>query len=487
MCLTNKLILGIIAAMAAVVAQPAAAQAQPAAAQAQEPDHVSAEPDHIVERSDFSRWVDGAYVGHAWGETRTTLEAAGPGQPGGTRTGTWYLLEETLRDLRAEARGLDLSGRGRYSSGALGCLRDDYAEGSGGGARAPSLQGLLDIAGASYPRGFPAGGWKEGVPASDNLIIGASFVAPGTRLVNLRGQALRLPFLAEYRVTGRSPYLGRDSIEVRAKFATRLQGPVAGLAAAKGSHDLDIRLDAHTGAPIFLRDSFDETFGFAQGGSERRSGSNLVFWKGGDGGDRGSLVAILKDKLGALPVPKSIDPRAGAPGIPPDAGNPALPTRPAPALPPSASPPAASGASLSPPPLSAPPLEVIALAGPDLEVAEGEGGVVLRILDLRFRADSAELLPGESGRLDTIAKALLAAPGGRSFLVEGHAASAGKPQGELDLSKQRAKTIVDALSKRGIPASRFIWRGLGSSRPIAPNTDDQGRARNRRVEITILD
>ncbi|MFZ4614650.1 MAG: OmpA family protein [Rectinemataceae bacterium] len=473
------MIRGFIAAMVMAQAQPAAAQAQPAAAQAQE-------PEHITERSDFSRWVDGAYVGHAWGETRITLEAARPGQPGVTRSGDWYLLEETLRDLRAEARGLDLSGRGRYSSGALGCLRDDHAEGSGGFARAPTLQGLLDIAGASYPRGFPAGGWKEGVPASDNLIIGASFVAPGTRLVTLRGQALRLPFLAEYRVTGRSPYLGRDSIEVRAKFATRLQGPVAGLATAKGSHDLDIRLDAHTGAPIFLRDSFDETFGFAQGGSERRSGTNLVFWKGGDGGDRGSLVAILKDRLGAVPVPRSTDP-----GIPPDSGNPAHPTGPAPERPPAAAPPAAPAVSLSPPlsapPLWAPPLDVIALAGPDLEIAQGEGGVVLRILDLRFRADSTELLTGESGRLDTIAKALLAAPGGRGFLVEGHAASAGKPQGELDLSKQRAKAIVDALSKRGIPASRFIWRGLGSTRPIAPNTDDQGRARNRRVEITILD
>jgi outer membrane protein OmpA-like peptidoglycan-associated protein len=128
-----------------------------------------------------------------------------------------------------------------------------------------------------------------------------------------------------------------------------------------------------------------------------------------------------------------------------------------------------------------------ALAKAGLEIGQGEAGVVLSIFDLRFAADSDALLASEKGRLDLIARALSSAPGDRNFLVEGHAAATGKPAGELELSRLRAKRIVDELVARGLAAPRFIYRGLGSSRPVAPNDTEAGKARNRRVEITILE
>ncbi|HPM72405.1 MAG TPA: OmpA family protein, partial [Spirochaetales bacterium] len=124
--------------------------------------------------------------------------------------------------------------------------------------------------------------------------------------------------------------------------------------------------------------------------------------------------------------------------------------------------------------------------GGAFELARGERGVVMLLYDLRFVADGDELLASERGRLDAIAEALGRLPD-RTFLVEGHTADLGKPAGQYELSERRARRIVDELAARGIPENRFVYRGLGADRPIAPNDSEANRARNRRVEITILD
>jgi len=51
---------------------------------------------------------------------------------------------------------------------------------------------------------------------------------------------------------------------------------------------------------------------------------------------------------------------------------------------------------------------------------------------------------------------------------------------------QRADKIAEELAKRGIEANRMQTAGYGASRPIAPNDTAENRAKNRRVEITIL-
>ena len=106
--------------------------------------------------------------------------------------------------------------------------------------------------------------------------------------------------------------------------------------------------------------------------------------------------------------------------------------------------------------------------------------------NLNFAADSAELLPGESERLDDIAAVLKEVPD-QMFLVEGHTASVGKVKGEMQLSIERANKIAKELAGRGIPREKFICKGSGGTKPIADNSTAQGRAKNRRVEITILE
>ena len=122
----------------------------------------------------------------------------------------------------------------------------------------------------------------------------------------------------------------------------------------------------------------------------------------------------------------------------------------------------------------------------NITVDNTEAGIRLTIQNLQFKPDSAELLQGEEKRLDQIASVLKEVEGGQ-FLVEGHTASTGNPRGEQQLSEERARSIVQALIKRGLSANQFICKGSGGRKPIADNSTASGKAKNRRVEITILE
>jgi outer membrane protein OmpA-like peptidoglycan-associated protein len=75
----------------------------------------------------------------------------------------------------------------------------------------------------------------------------------------------------------------------------------------------------------------------------------------------------------------------------------------------------------------------------------------------------------------------------RIILVEGHTAAVGRPEGEMELSIQRAKRMVDEMARRGIGSERFIYKGWGGRKPQGDNGSEEGRRLNRRVEITILE
>ncbi len=113
-------------------------------------------------------------------------------------------------------------------------------------------------------------------------------------------------------------------------------------------------------------------------------------------------------------------------------------------------------------------------------------GLKLIMYDIRFVADTAKVLPEESTRIDAIAEALAQAGPLATFTVAGHTASVGKPAGELQLSLDRANKIADELARRGIDRARITAVGFGGTRPIADNGTEEGRAKNRRVEITIV-
>lgn len=130
--------------------------------------------------------------------------------------------------------------------------------------------------------------------------------------------------------------------------------------------------------------------------------------------------------------------------------------------------------------------QAIAAASKPIKVENTTAGIRLTIQNLQFRPDSAELVSGESARLDQIASVLKEVPESQ-FLVEGHTAATGNETGEMRLSALRAHEIAKELSKRGIPQEKFICKGSGAHKPIADNSTPAGKAVNRRVEITILE
>lgn len=119
-------------------------------------------------------------------------------------------------------------------------------------------------------------------------------------------------------------------------------------------------------------------------------------------------------------------------------------------------------------------------------VKETNAGLMLTIENLLFKPNSADLLNEESERLDKIASVLKQVPKSM-LLIEGHTAAIGTTEGEQELSEERASRIAKELIARGIPKENIMCKGSGRTKPVATNETSEGRAKNRRVEITILE
>ncbi len=99
-----------------------------------------------------------------------------------------------------------------------------------------------------------------------------------------------------------------------------------------------------------------------------------------------------------------------------------------------------------------------------------------------FDTDRAEIKPESKPTIDEIVKFLRANPG-LNVIVAGHTDSQGAFDYNVELSRRRAASVVAALTAQGIGAARLTAFGAGMASPVASNDNDQGRARNRRVEI----
>lgn len=121
----------------------------------------------------------------------------------------------------------------------------------------------------------------------------------------------------------------------------------------------------------------------------------------------------------------------------------------------------------------------------DIVVSDSLNGILFSV-DLKFYPDSDELLPGEKNRIRKIADMLSEIINDNSYtvLVEGHTADVGKPTGQLNLSIERTVTVMNALIDEGLEKTLFTYKGYGGTRPVASNATEEGRAQNRRVDIT---
>ena len=121
----------------------------------------------------------------------------------------------------------------------------------------------------------------------------------------------------------------------------------------------------------------------------------------------------------------------------------------------------------------------------DVIVTDSLNGILFSV-DLKFYPDSDKLLPGEESRIKKIAEMLGEIINDNSYtvLVEGHTADVGKPVGQLNLSIDRTKTVMNGLISEGLNKEIFTYKGYGGTKPVATNATEEGRAQNRRVDIT---
>ncbi len=120
---------------------------------------------------------------------------------------------------------------------------------------------------------------------------------------------------------------------------------------------------------------------------------------------------------------------------------------------------------------------------PDEKPKEIKQALILR--GVNFKTASAELLEESYYVLEKVFNSLEAYPHVR-VEIAGHTDSQGSDQYNMVLSYERAKAVMNYLIMRGISEDRLVARGYGETKPIADNNTEEGRYKNRRVEVVPI-
>ncbi len=458
----------------------------------------------FTERSDLRVYKNGRYVGL---QSKIVSAFIIPGwtDKGLVYEGDFYVDQDTNRNMTQVALGIHEA------------IPSSFIINSDG-----NLTMLIDNGYPSF-RSFPAF-------TNQKIKKGDVWEAKAMRAVDplSKGIITKMPIYVQYTYTGDDIYNGEPVFLISAQWATRYNtggttmyvdwGGDKELSAAQGAHKATIIVSKASGAALVIRDNVDETFIYKDGNKYQYKGTISLFTEYPPAIDRSKLIAALKkmdllddeeaEKLLQRPVVKD-DSRTRKTSNPSgttydkddswepantsewvSGGNPEKKEK----IPEEEN--SSNSAKTSSKDTNAKTEKLkkqieehqakSSKSTAPISVDNTEAGIRLTIQNLQFKADSSELLPGEEKRLDQIAEILKLADGAQ-FLIEGHTASTGFEAGEMKLSKERADSIAAALSERGIGSERFICKGSGGKKPIASNDTAEGKALNRRVEITILD
>ena len=117
-----------------------------------------------------------------------------------------------------------------------------------------------------------------------------------------------------------------------------------------------------------------------------------------------------------------------------------------------------------------------------LKAQQTERGMVLTLGDVLFEVNESILTAGAARNIQQIAAFMKKYPE-RNAIIEGHTDSMGEDDYNMDLSRERAYAVREALALQGVPAHRIQTQGFGEAMPVASNTSSSGRQKNRRVEV----
>lgn len=118
-------------------------------------------------------------------------------------------------------------------------------------------------------------------------------------------------------------------------------------------------------------------------------------------------------------------------------------------------------------------------------IREGEGIIVKFDSGILFDVGKSELKSAAMSNIQNLANSLKDNPETNVTII-GHTDNTGSDATNLKLSERRAESVKAFTMNQGIMANRLSIQGKGEAEPIADNTTDDGRAKNRRVEIVIV-
>lgn len=122
----------------------------------------------------------------------------------------------------------------------------------------------------------------------------------------------------------------------------------------------------------------------------------------------------------------------------------------------------------------------------NISVKKGEKGLTISLDNIQFEPDSDVLMESEKEKLKKIGQLLKEYS--NDLLITGHCAERGTASARQKLSEERAEAVASYLIGLGVRDQYHIFtQGKGSREPVASNNTEAGRAKNRRVEITIMD
>ncbi len=103
-------------------------------------------------------------------------------------------------------------------------------------------------------------------------------------------------------------------------------------------------------------------------------------------------------------------------------------------------------------------------------------------LYINFDTNKWDVKPDAQPTIAEIAK-LLKSQSSLQLSVEGHTDNVGTAAANKTLSENRARSVMNAIAAQGVPAARLSAKGFGQESPVADNRSEEGRAKNRRVEL----
>jgi outer membrane protein OmpA-like peptidoglycan-associated protein len=122
----------------------------------------------------------------------------------------------------------------------------------------------------------------------------------------------------------------------------------------------------------------------------------------------------------------------------------------------------------------------------DIKLNRFETGTTITLKNVFFDYDKSTIRPESETELNNVIN-IMQKNVKIKVEISGHTDSKGSDEYNKNLSNERAKAVVEYLTKHGIAQSRLTYHGYGKEKPVATNDTDEGRQQNRRIEFTIIE